>query len=214
MRRRCSMRPRLEPMEDRLALSGLTAAAPGLAHQLQVQAQAQAQAQFQSKLQATAQHASEAAAQRDTDASVSRTWRISNPEVHNAYGQPTAYKLIPTMATPTLFAHETSNVAQRAGFARHNLWVTPYSPHERRAGGEYPNQHPGGDGLPAWTAANRNLVNEDLVVWYSFGVTHTPRPEDWPVMPVEYSGFLLSPFGFFDRNPSLDVAPTEHCAHE
>jgi primary-amine oxidase len=153
-------------------------------------------------------------AQRDTDASVSRTWRISNPEMHNAYGQATAYKLIPTMATPTLFAHETSNVGQRAGFARHNLWVTPYSPHERRAGGEYPNQHPGGDGLPAWTAANRNLVNEDLVVWYSFGVTHVPRPEDWPVMPVEYSGFLLSPFGFFDRNPSLDVAPTDHCAHD
>ena len=31
------------------------------------------------------------------------------------------------------------------------------------------------------------------------------RPEDWPVMPVEYTGFLLQPFGFFDRNPALDV---------
>jgi primary-amine oxidase len=40
------------------------------------------------------------------------------------------------------------------------------------------------------------------------------RPEDWPVMPVEYCGFLLSPFGFFDRNPALDVPPTEHCKHE
>jgi primary-amine oxidase len=33
------------------------------------------------------------------------------------------------------------------------------------------------------------------------------RPEDWPVMPVEYTGFLLSPFGFFDANPALDVPP-------
>jgi primary-amine oxidase len=26
-------------------------------------------------------------------------------------------------------------------------------------------------------------------------------------MPVEYSGFSLVPFGFFDRNPALDVPP-------
>jgi primary-amine oxidase len=32
-------------------------------------------------------------------------------------------------------------------------------------------------------------------------------------MPVEYTGFLMSPVGFFDRNPALDVPPThtEHC---
>ena len=31
-------------------------------------------------------------------------------------------------------------------------------------------------------------------------------------MPVEYTGFLLMPFGFFDRNPALDVPPGEaHC---
>jgi primary-amine oxidase len=33
-------------------------------------------------------------------------------------------------------------------------------------------------------------------------------------MPVEYAGFLLSPAGFFDRNPALDVAPPEHCHSE
>jgi primary-amine oxidase len=27
-------------------------------------------------------------------------------------------------------------------------------------------------------------------------------------MPVEYSGFLLQPIGFFDRNPALDVPPS------
>jgi primary-amine oxidase len=156
---------------------------------------------------------SELRAQREVDASVSRSWRITNPEARNGLGQPTAYKLIPTMATPAMFAHADSPVGKRAAFARHNLWVTPYAPDERRAAGEYPNQHPGGDGLPRWTAADRPLVNEDLVVWYSFGVTHFVRPEDWPVMPVEYCGFMLSPFGFFDRNPALDVPPShaEHC---
>jgi len=31
-------------------------------------------------------------------------------------------------------------------------------------------------------------------------------------MPVEYTGFTLLPFGFFDRNPALDVPPSSaHC---
>ena len=159
--------------------------------------------------------ASELAAQREVDPSVSRTWRIVNPEARNGLGQPTAYKLIPTMSTPTMMAHPDSPVGKRAAFAQHNVWVTPYAPDERRAAGEYPNQHPSGDGLPVWTAADRSIANADLVVWYSFGVTHFVRPEDWPVMPVEYTGFLLSPFGFFDRNPALDVPPSDaaHC-HE
>jgi Cu2+-containing amine oxidase len=28
-------------------------------------------------------------------------------------------------------------------------------------------------------------------------------------MPVERAGFALRPFGFFDANPSLDVAPPD-----
>jgi primary-amine oxidase len=155
----------------------------------------------------------ELGAQRDVDSAKSRTWRIVNPNARNGLGQPTAYKLVPTMSTPTLLAHPESSVGKRATFAQHNLWVTPYAPEERRAAGEYPNQHSGGDGLPRWTARDRSLSDADIVVWYSFGVTHFVRPEDWPVMPVEYTGFTLMPFGFFDRNPALDVPPTEgeHC---
>ena len=37
------------------------------------------------------------------------------------------------------------------------------------------------------------IVDTDVVLWHSFGVTHIPRPEDWPVMPVEYTGFSLIP---------------------
>ena len=43
----------------------------------------------------------------------------------------------------------------RAQFAAKHLWVTAYDPDQRFPAGEYPNQHPGGDGLPAWTAADR-----------------------------------------------------------
>ena len=36
-------------------------------------------------------------------------------------------------------------------------------------------------------------------------------------MPVHALGFMLEPFGFFDENPALDVAPPEydaHCRHD
>jgi primary-amine oxidase len=153
----------------------------------------------------------ELAARRDVDPSRSRTWRIANRAVRNGLGEPTAYKLLPT-STPTILAHPESSVSKRATFATHNLWVTPFDEEERRAAGDYPNQHAGGDGLPAWTAQDRNLVDTDVVLWHTFGVTHIPRPEDWPVMPVEYTGFTLLPVGFFDRNPALDVPPSAaHC---
>jgi Cu2+-containing amine oxidase len=32
---------------------------------------------------------------------------------------------------------------------------------------------------------DRKIKDSDCVVWHSFGVTHVPRLEDWPVMPVE-----------------------------
>ncbi len=154
----------------------------------------------------------ELAARRDVDPSRSRSWRIANRSARNGLGEPTAYKLLPT-STPTILAHPESSVSKRATFATHNLWVTPFAEEERRAAGDYPNQHAGGDGLPAWTAQDRSLVDTDVVLWHTFGVTHVPRPEDWPVMPVEYTGFTLIPFGFFDRNPALDVPPSAaHCS--
>ncbi|MEY2431631.1 MAG: primary-amine oxidase [Acidimicrobiaceae bacterium] len=149
---------------------------------------------------------SEQVAQRFVDPAKSRTWKIVNPDVRNGLGEPVAYKLVPG-STPTLLADPTSSVGRRAGFATRNLWVTPYQSDEIRAAGGYPNQSAGGDGLPQWTAADRSLVDTDVVLWYTFGVTHIPRPEDWPVMPVEYAGFSLVPVGFFDRNPALDVPP-------
>ena len=138
-------------------------------------------------------------------------WKIVNPASRNRLGEPVAYKLVPG-ATPDA-AGRTPTPASAAGPASPptTSGSRPYAPDERRAAGDYPNQHAGGDGLPRWTAADRSLVDTDIVVWHTFGVTHVPRPEDWPVMPVEYCGFLLVPVGFFDRNPALDVPAAPHC---
>jgi primary-amine oxidase len=156
--------------------------------------------------------AREAEAQQTIDPFSSRYWKVVNPESLNALGEPVAYKIMPgDNALP--YAHPESSVMKRATFATKNLWVTPYAPEERYPAGDYPNQHAGGAGLPAWTAANRSIEDTDVVVWYTMNAHHIPRPEDWPVMPASYISFMLKPVGFFDRNPALDVPPSETNHH-
>jgi len=149
---------------------------------------------------------SESQAQRLIDPLTGRHWLVINPNVVNALGQPVGYRLVPG-GNVVPFAHEDSSFARRAAFTTRHLWVTPFAQDERFPAGDYPNQHPGGAGLPEWTKADRPIENTDIVLWYTLGSHHIPRPEDWPVMPVERAGFALSPFGFFDTNPALDVAP-------
>ena len=151
----------------------------------------------------------ELAAQRVIDPLSGRYWVVSNPSVKNAMSQPVGYKLMPG-ENILPFAHPGASIIQRAGFMTKHLWVTPYDRNELSATGPYPNQHPGGAGLPEYTKDDRNVENTDLVLWYTLGYHHVPRPEDWPISPVGYCGFSLKPVGFFDTNPVLDVPPSAH----
>ena len=155
---------------------------------------------------------SEHSAMRETNSASSRYWRIESSEKTNRLGRPTAYRLLPS-STATMFASEDSPHAQRAMFAKHNLWVTPTVQSERYAAGDYPTQRNAGEGLPKFTSNDRSIADTDVTLWHSFGLTHDVRVEDYPVMPTEYAGFMLVPDGFFDRNPAIDVPPSEsgHC---
>jgi len=156
--------------------------------------------------------ASESDAQRLVDPLRSRYWKIVNPRRRHRLGGPVGYKLVPGQTTYPL-ADPASSIGQRAAFMYRHLWVTPYAEDERYPAGEHPFQHPGGAGLPAFTAGDRPLTDVDVVLWYVFGTNHVPRPEDWPVMPVERVGFELKPVGFFERSPALDVPAPRHACH-
>lgn len=156
---------------------------------------------------------SEAVSGRVADGSVNRVWQIASTEKETSLGQPTSYVLFPT-ETPTLMADAGSSIASRAFFGTKNLFVTKYDPAERYAAGDFVNQHPGGGGIPEFIAGDEPLVGEDVVLWHTFGLTHFPRNEDWPVMPMDYAKFTLKPYNFFERNPALGVpAPAmDHCS--
>jgi primary-amine oxidase len=150
---------------------------------------------------------SERQALANVNVETSRTWKVINPAKLNAMGKPVGYKFIPG-DTAVPFAPPEAWWRRRAGFVDHHVWVTPYCEDERFAAGDYPNQSAGGEGLPRWTKEDRAIENQDIVLWYTFGHTHLPRPEDFPVMPTAYIGFLLKPNGFFDANPANDIPPS------
>jgi primary-amine oxidase len=147
-------------------------------------------------------------AQRLCNLTSSRKWRVINPSTRSALGQPVGYMLVPG-ENSVPYAAPSASVRKRAGFLNAHLWVTPYNAEEIHAAGYYINQSKGGEGLTKWTAANRPLENQDVVLWYTMGVTHIARPEEWPVMNVHRAGFKLMPNGFFARNPALDVPKPE-----
>jgi len=132
------------------------------------------------------------------------TWRVVNPKVKNALGYPVSYELMGGENAMSLMAPEDFP-QKRAGFTDHQIWVTPYRDNERYAAGDYPTQSKGGEGLPAWTQANRPIENTDIVLWYTMGFHHVPHAEDWPVMPTMWHEFQLRPVNFFAHNPALDL---------
>jgi primary-amine oxidase len=154
----------------------------------------------------------EAEGKQDYDWNTQRGWKIVNDNVPNGLGTPVGYKLVPSATFPPLL-DPSSPAFRRAEVIGHTLWVTPYHPDERWPCGDFPNLSERDSGLPVWTAQDRSIENTDVVLWYVFGLHHITRPEDWPVMPCDIISFWLKPFGFFDRNPALDVPPS-HPWHE
>ncbi|KYH24022.1 tyramine oxidase [Halalkalicoccus paucihalophilus] len=137
-----------------------------------------------------------------------RYWQIENPNKTNYLDRPVGYRLVPGENVEA-GAQKDSSIMERATFIDNHLWATPYHEEERFPAGEYPNQHEGGIGLPEWTEQDRSLDGEDIVLWYSLGVNHVDRPEDWPILPAHLASFKLEPVNFFDESPAMDVPP-EH----
>lgn len=146
---------------------------------------------------------SEKQAIRTVNHATNRGWKVVNSKVTNSLGQAVGYALVPGETSPP-FSTPSSGVRRRAGFIEAQFIATPYRQDEMYAAGEFQNFPGRGEGLPTWTRANRSLLDTDVVLWYTLGVTHIPRPEEYPLMPVHQAGFRLIPSGFFSRNPSLE----------
>ena len=129
-------------------------------------------------------------------------WRIENPGVTTALGHHPGYQIQGYGPTSLLAADDWPQ--RRASFSASNLWITRRHEGELYAAGAYPNQSRGGDGLPAYVDGE-SIEEADLVAWYTIGVHHITRPEDWPILSTVWQGVKLRPYRYFTQNPALGV---------
>jgi primary-amine oxidase len=109
---------------------------------------------------------------------------------------------MPMANTSSMFARRRER--EPVGFTLHHLWVTPYRDGQLYAAGSYPNQAPVDYADTLYSYADHSSVYDtDIVVWYSMGDTHVPRPEDYPLMSSKKLSVVFHPDGFFSRNPIL-----------
>lgn len=142
----------------------------------------------------------------DASPFTNRCFKMVNEGVRNPIsGSPVGYKLVP-QPCQLILARPGSVAHRRAKFAAHHIWATSYRDGELWAGGKWPNQSlVETDGVADYAARDERVRNGDVVLWHTFGMTHNPRVEDFPVMPVEVSTISFKPADFFTRNPALDV---------
>jgi primary-amine oxidase len=143
-------------------------------------------------------------AARDMNEETGRSWSIYNPAAVSREGRPAGYTLAPMENAMTIFPPMRQHGS--AAFTAHHVWITPYRAGELFAGGPYPNQAPSDytDTLARY-ASPESIYDRDIVVWYSLGMTHFPRPEDYPVMSSARLSVTFQPDGFFSRNPAVGL---------
>ncbi|GBE86046.1 Copper amine oxidase 1 [Sparassis crispa] len=151
---------------------------------------------------------------REIGFATDRRWAITNPKrVHPASGKNVAYTVTGLRgATAPMMAREDSWVAKRSIFPKRPLWVVKDKEDARGSTRMWPSgkympqtRDEPENSLAKWVQGEESLVEEDLVLFLTVGITHIPRPEDWPVMPVEHIRLLFRPTNFFTVNPGLDV---------
>jgi primary-amine oxidase len=139
-------------------------------------------------------------AKRNLSEETSRQWTIYNPSTLGRGGRPSGYAVVPGANGSTVFGGTREQGL--AGYTFHHFWVTPYRDGQLYPVGAHPNRA-GNDYIDTlFHYANDELIyDKDIVVWYSLGETHIPRPEDYPVMTNMKLSVDFRPNGFFERNP-------------
>jgi len=127
---------------------------------------------------------------RPYDFSKERRWKVVNSgRKHYSSGKPVGYSIGLKGAAAPSMVHPDSWCAKRASFLENTLWVCrdvegQNSGSERLwPSGKYVpmTRSEPEDSIGRWVEGKQNIVDEDLLLYINIGVTHIPRPEDWPV---------------------------------
>lgn len=115
-----------------------------------------------------------------------KSWKVGDSTLRNSRGTPTEYHLMPL---------RYGNQRHQHAYLQRDIWGTVY-----RWGELVPRD------LPRYANRER-FTNTDVVLWYTSGFYHHPRPEDGVfyfqpgATPLMWAGITLKPWGLFDGTP-------------
>ncbi|KAF2146772.1 uncharacterized protein K452DRAFT_323862 [Aplosporella prunicola CBS 121167] len=133
---------------------------------------------------------------------------VVNLDKPNAFGEHKGFRVLPSRGTAHLTVKDSSNLANAANWATHDLFVTRRKDTEPRAAHPYNSQdvnNPVVDFNEFFDG--ESLVQEDIVVWFNLGMHHIPHTGDLPntVFTTAHSGLQIMPLNYLSGDPSRET---------
>jgi len=146
-----------------------------------------------------------AEATRNINPLTARAWVFQNNQVNpSLLGHKPGYVLASGDGISRM-ASDASRISKRAPFMDNNLFVTTYRENEQYFMGKYPVEKGTCEGIILPDRNNDNIVDKDIVAWFTIGFAHAPEVENFPVLNAETLSVKLVPSNFFGQNPAMDV---------
>lgn len=143
---------------------------------------------------------------RNINPLTARTWAFSNHSNHSNDEHHHPAYVLKSHDCIARMAQSTARIAERALFMENNLYVTKYRENEQYFMGNYPIEKAVGEGVVLTPERlSENIIDEDLVAWFTIGFGHAPEVENFPVLNAETLKVELLPHNFFKQNPGIDV---------
>ncbi|KAH8880425.1 copper amine oxidase, partial [Thozetella sp. PMI_491] len=120
----------------------------------------------------------------DTSLQSNRCFKIVNEAKRNPVsGNLVGFKIVP-QPSQLILARPGSVTRRRARVGEYHVWVSRYQDGDLWAGGRWTNQSLEEiDGVADYVARKENVRSQDLFFRHTYGLTHNPRVEDFPVIP-------------------------------
>jgi len=138
------------------------------------------------------------------------SWLFGDISKKNAWGNPRMYRLKVNDAHVLANVPDDHVTMPASSFSKQFLTVTKYKESESGMSGDYDLNRLA---EPQVSLANyldgESIMQQDLVAWVAMSTIHLPHAEDMPVTNNIQHGLTLTPWNFFDENPTMDM-PNYH----
>ncbi|KAK0447703.1 copper amine oxidase [Armillaria borealis] len=132
-------------------------------------------------------------------------YSIINQDNKNAWGLPRGYAIHPGYSPIHNTVVGSKRLLNNANWARYNLAVSHRKETEPSSSAIWNMNLPGKPMVDFHNFFDgENITQTDLVAWVNVGMHHLPVSEDSPNTKTNVAAFLLTPWNYFDSDPSME----------